>query len=140
VVSRRTAGAVSALAAAVLLPACSGARAGTAAPPVRNVDLVAHYSHFSESQITVKRGTILRFVMHNDDPIDHELIVGDQALQDRHELGTEAKHPARPGEMSVPAHSTGATQVSFDQPGTYTFACHLPGHYAYGMHGTITVT
>ena len=88
---------------------------------------------------SVAGGTTVRIIVRNTDPIDHELIVGDQAVQDRHELGTEAKHGARPGEISVPAHSAAATQIQLDQPGTYVFACHLPGHFAYGMHGTITV-
>jgi uncharacterized cupredoxin-like copper-binding protein len=31
------------------------------------------------------------------------------------------------------------TFVVLDQPGTLTFACHLPGHVAYGMVGEIEV-
>ena len=55
------------------------------------------------------------------------------------ERGTEARHPPRPGEVSIPSGTTAETTLQLSQPGTYTFACHLPGHYAYGMHGTITV-
>jgi uncharacterized cupredoxin-like copper-binding protein len=32
------------------------------------------------------------------------------------------------------------TSVTFDEPGTIRFICHLPGHEAYGMVGTITIT
>ena len=34
----------------------------------------------------------------------------------------------------------GETFYRFDQPGRVLFACHFPGHYAYGMRGWITVT
>jgi uncharacterized cupredoxin-like copper-binding protein len=107
--------------------------------PVRRVELTAHYSHWSLGGLTVRAGTVVDFLAHNADPIDHELIVGDQAVQDRHERGTEARHPPRPGEVSIPAGTTAETAIELSVPGTYIFACHLPGHYAYGMHGTITV-
>jgi uncharacterized cupredoxin-like copper-binding protein len=33
----------------------------------------------------------------------------------------------------------GLTFYRFTQPGPLMYACHLPGHFAYGMHGTIDV-
>jgi uncharacterized cupredoxin-like copper-binding protein len=138
-VKRRLAAAAALLAAAAGAAACGPADASTQ-HGVKTVELRAHYSHWSLSRLHVRPGQVVRFVVHNDDPIDHELIVGDQALQDRHERGTEAKHPPRPGEISVPAGSTVETMVVFANPGAATFACHLPGHYAYGMHGTITIS
>jgi uncharacterized cupredoxin-like copper-binding protein len=32
------------------------------------------------------------------------------------------------------------TTVTFTKPGTYLYICHLPGHEAYGMVGTLLVT
>jgi uncharacterized cupredoxin-like copper-binding protein len=128
--------------AAVALAAVGGtaqASPSAASAPVRRVELTAHYSHWSVAGLTVKAGTVLDFVAHNTDPIDHELIVGNQAVQDRHERGTEARHPPRPGEVSIAAGTTAETAIELSVPGTYIFACHIPGHYAYGMHGTITV-
>ena len=56
-----------------------------------------------------------------------------------HEEGTEAHHAPRQGEISVPAGTTRATTVVLDDRGPYTlFGCHLPGHYRYGMVGTIS--
>ncbi|HEX2179380.1 MAG TPA: plastocyanin/azurin family copper-binding protein, partial [Actinomycetota bacterium] len=75
----------------------------------------------------------------NDDPIDHEFILGDQAVQDRHESGTEAHHGAIPTEVSVPAGETVETTVRFDQQETLILGCHLPGHYAYGMKARVVV-
>jgi uncharacterized cupredoxin-like copper-binding protein len=80
------------------------------------------------------------FVLVNDDPIDHEWIVGDAAVHARHRTGTEPHHGARPTEVSIPALSTLETTVTFPQPGIFAYICHLPGHEAYGMTGLVTVT
>lgn len=45
-----------------------------------------------------------------------------------------------PTEVSVPAGTAAATTVTFNEPGTFLFVCHLPGHEAYGMVGTLRVT
>ena len=82
----------------------------------------------------------MTFVIRNADPIDHEWIVGDAALHERHRTGTEPAHDQRPTEVSVDALQERRTTVTFPTPGTYTFVCHLPGHEAYGMTGTLTVT
>ena len=44
-----------------------------------------------------------------------------------------------PGEVSIPPHETGVTTYSFHAPGKVLFACHLPGHFAYGMKGYVIV-
>ena len=42
--------------------------------------------------------------------------------------------------MSVPAGTTQVTTYTFPATtGQLIFACHLPGHYAFGMHGTVTI-
>ena len=127
--------------AAVGATACGTASAdpGSADPVLRTVNVTIHYSHFDPSSFSFPPGTTVRFVVRNTDPIDHEFIVGDQAVQDAHESGTEAYHPPRPGEMTVPAGTTRATIVTFARSGALIFGCHLPGHYAYGMHGAIRV-
>jgi uncharacterized cupredoxin-like copper-binding protein len=107
-------------------------------PAVRTVTIVIHHSHFSVAHLEMHEGSLVRFVVRNTDPIDHELIIGDEAVQDAHEHGTEVQHH-RPGEVSVPAETTASTIYLFDRPGSLLFACHLPGHFAYGMHGTIRV-
>ncbi len=106
----------------------------------RVIELTIHHSRFDKSTVSVRRGELVRFVVHNTDPILHELIVGHAAVQLRHEKGTEPFHPPKPGEVSVPAVTSASTtyRASGDQPITY--ACHLPGHFAYGMHGVVRVT
>ena len=97
-------------------------RAG--APPTgdgtREVRIVVHHSRFELPTVAVAPGETVRFVLENSDPIDHEFIVGDAQVQLAHERGTEAHHAPRPKKTTL-------------------FGCHLPGHYAYGMVGTIEI-
>jgi uncharacterized cupredoxin-like copper-binding protein len=115
------------------------ASAGAAADPT-TVEIRIHFSRFIPSTVTVPAGRPITFVLSNEDPIDHEWIVGDSALHDRHRTGTEPSHTSRPTEVSIDALGQRTTTVTFDKPGAYTFICHLPGHEAYGMTGTVTVT
>ncbi len=113
---------------------CAGASAST------TVEIVARYSGFEPPSVTVAAGQPVHFLLRNEDPIDHEWIVGDEAVHQAHRDGTEPAHGERPTEQSVPALSLVRTTVTFDKPGRYRFVCHLPGHEAYGMAGTVVVT
>jgi uncharacterized cupredoxin-like copper-binding protein len=120
----------------------SGIVAGTIArsnDPVV-VAITIHYSHYEPATVTVPVGRPVTFVITNTDPIDHEWIVGDAATHERHRTGTEPVHGARPTEVTIPALSEKRTTVTFASPGSQQFICHLPGHEAYGMVGTVTVT
>lgn len=137
---RRVAGVVAVALAAAMASGATAmvALAGAAGP--REVSIDIRYSRFSMQRIEVAPGETVRFVLVNRDPIAHEFIVGDARMQLVHEPGTEAHHPPRPGEISIPAGTTRATTITFaqDPPVSYTlFGCHLPGHYAYGMTGAI---
>jgi uncharacterized cupredoxin-like copper-binding protein len=134
--------AVAALGLAIATALGAAVLAGTVArsnEPVV-IDLTIHYSRFEPASISVPAGRPVTFVLHNADPIDHEWIVGDEALHERHRAGTEPVHDARPTEVSIGALTERSTTVTFAQPATLTFICHLPGHEAYGMTGTLTVT
>jgi uncharacterized cupredoxin-like copper-binding protein len=116
-----------------------GGVAGASSPP-NAVEIVIRHSHFEPSAIRVPAGVPVTITIRNDDPIDHEWIVGDQALHERHRTGTEAYHDARPTEVTIPAVDSRTTVVTFPAVTGWTFACHLPGHEAYGMVGTVTIT
>lgn len=116
----------------------AAATSGATEPVLVTIDV--RYSHFEPSLVTVPTGRPVTFVLVNGDPIDHEWIVGDAALHARHRTGTEPVHASRPTEVSLDAGSTTRTTVTFATPGTLTFVCHLPGHEAYGMTGTLRVT
>jgi uncharacterized cupredoxin-like copper-binding protein len=106
----------------------------------RVVDIPIHYSHYERPEVTVRAGDLVTFVLRNTDPIDHEWIVGDAAVHERHRTGTEPVHGSRPTEVTIPAGETRQTTITFRTPGTYLYICHLPGHEAFGMVGTLIVT
>ena len=97
------------------------------------------YSAFSTTEVVATAGVPITIVLVNDDPIDHEWLVGDTAFHERHRTGNETNHGASPTERSVPIGTTVTTTVTFRDPGEYRFICHLPGHEAYGMVGTVRV-
>jgi uncharacterized cupredoxin-like copper-binding protein len=103
------------------------------------VRLDIEHSLFAPERLRVVEGTRVRFVIVNGDPLHHELIVGPPDVHARHATGTEAEHPSIPGEVSVDLNARAVTTYTFDEPGEVEFACHLPGHYEHGMHGTVEV-
>ena len=103
------------------------------------VQVDVEHSLFEPERLRVVEGTRVRFVVVNGDPIAHELIVGPPDVHARHADGAEAEHPSIPGEVSVGANGTAITTFTFDEAGTFEFACHLPGHYEHGMHGEVEV-
>lgn len=110
-----------------------------AAPSIQTVHLVIRHSTYLPSELALPAGTTVKFVIHNTDPIDHELIVGSRTVQIRHEAGTEPTHGIVPGEITIPAGESAITTYRFRGRGVYLMGCHLPGHFAYGMRGTIRV-
>jgi uncharacterized cupredoxin-like copper-binding protein len=97
------------------------------------------HSRFEPEEVHVVQGTKVRFLVDNGDPIGHELITGPPSVHRKHEQGSEARHPTRAGEVSVGPGDLAMTTYEFDDVGEFEFACHLPGHYAFGMHGVIVV-
>ncbi|MGH2808113.1 MAG: cupredoxin domain-containing protein [Actinomycetota bacterium] len=116
-----------------------GACAPAPAAATRTITIEIEHSAFQPQTIDVQRGTVVVFVIENTDPIAHEFILGDEAVQDRHEKGTEAHHGAKPGEVSIASGETETTTYEFTESGTLIFGCHLPGHYDYGMRGTVRI-
>lgn len=130
-------------AAAGILLAAAVAGSGVARRPEdpvpQTITLTMHHSGFRPAHFTVRRGTTVRFVITNTDPIDHEFILGDEAIQRRHESGTEPAHGAIPGEVSVSGGGTAETTYTFPRSGLLLIGCHAPGHYGYGMRGWVRV-
>jgi uncharacterized cupredoxin-like copper-binding protein len=108
-------------------------------PGLVTVEVVMHHSRFAVSEIRVYEGTLVRFEVVNRDPIHHEFIVGPESVHAAHETGHDQHHPPVPGEVSVKPGERGLTTYRFDRAGTVAFACHLPGHLAFGMAGQVEV-
>lgn len=129
------------IAAAGLAGGGSTGGGGGGPAPVLTVHLTARYSRFTPAAVDVPAGSTVRFVIENRDPIDHEFIVGPRETHQRHEVGREAHHHGDvSGEISAPAGETvSTTWTAPTTPGPVTFACHLPGHLAYGMTGVVNL-
>jgi plastocyanin len=115
------------------------AAAGDEPEPVTNATITIHFSRFQPGELTVPAGVPVTFALVNQDPIEHEWIVGDESVHARHRTGTEPRHDQVPTEVTIGAFETKYTTITLDKPGTYTYICHLPGHEAYGMKGTVKV-
>ena len=114
--------------------------AGPGEAGVRTVVVTMRHTRFEPAEIRVTAGTTVRFVVRNADPIDHEFILGDAAVHARHRVGREAHHDGSvPGEVSVPSGGSILTSYRFDHRGQVAYICHLPGHEAYGMVGSVDV-
>ena len=127
------------LGAAILVAALPAAVLAASRMP-RTVEIDIHYSHYSPDRVQVPLGVPVTFVIRNDDPIDHEWIVGDAAVHAYHRASAEALHSGDPTAVSVPALSTVRTTITFSTAGQLAFICHLPGHEAYGMVGWVTIS
>ncbi len=112
---------------------------GDPGPPQDEIAITIEHSAFRPSSLTVEEGSSVTFVIRNTDPIDHEFILGDEEVQQIHEEGTEAHHGAKPGEISIPAGEERTTTYTFEHEGELIYGCHLPGHYDFGMKGTVKV-
>jgi uncharacterized cupredoxin-like copper-binding protein len=101
---------------------------------------------FDPDALTVKQGETVAFVIHNGSVVDHEFVIGDEAVQAEHETemanGDEAAMDdmnGRPFAVDIPAGETRTLVYTFDETGTLIFGCLVPGHYGAGMRGTISV-
>jgi uncharacterized cupredoxin-like copper-binding protein len=109
----------------------------------RTIMFEAHDSmRFSPSEIRVKQGETIRFVIENPDKLMHEMVIGTmQELKEHAEL--MKKFPDMEHEEPHMAHvAPGQTEEivwTFNRPGTFHFACLIAGHFEAGMVGRIIV-
>jgi uncharacterized cupredoxin-like copper-binding protein len=131
---------IRAVVAAIVLAA--GVFAATACDgedrPLEHV-IEIHFSRFDPETITVPAGKPVTFTLRNNDPIEHEWIVGPEEIHEAHRTGDHALHDAIPTEVTLPAFSVRLTTVTFAEKGEFAFICHLPGHEEYGMRGLVRV-
>ena len=95
------------------------------ATAAQRVTVVAHDSmRFEPVAITVRAGQPVQLTLDNRGMLVHDFILGEG-------VPTPVKVEARPGQGA-------SATFTVERPGTYTFACTVPGHGAAGMTGTIT--
>lgn len=135
-------------AALLLLTACGGgdAAGGGGDGEVRTIEIRAlDELAFEPSEVKVEVGETVRFVVTNAGQLPHEFVLGDEDVQEAHEMaaGVGMEH----GDATVEAMAAltlepGATSdvtVTFDEPGEILYGCHVPGHYEGGMVGKVIV-
>ncbi len=123
-----------------------GTDAASLALPDRTIRIEASdQMRFSPDAVTVREGETVAFVVENTGEAPHELVIGDERVQAEHEAGMAADegHDETgdvPNAVEVEPGETATLVYTFDEPGSVLYGCHVPGHYAAGMKGTITVT
>ena len=118
---------------ALVASACGGSEASSLQT------IAIHYSQFEQQELTVPAGKPVRLMLRNQDPIAHEWIIGAEDVHARHRTGTEPYHDSIPTEVTILPYENKQTTIVFEEPGEYKYVCHLPGHEAYGMVGTLHV-
>ena len=122
---------------------------GTPSSP-RTIDIAMTGLAFEPANIDVSEGETIRFVFTNNDPIRHEAVVGDEAVQEEHEVemaamggmdmtGMDMGGADEPPSVVVDPATSGDLVVTFDQAGKTVIGCHEPGHWTGGMRFDVTV-
>ena len=113
---------------------------------------------YQPASIMVPAGHRVTFAVHNAGRLPHEFILGDRATQLDHERQMQAMpaggehlhaHTHGPDDhamadtdgagLTVPPGQTRRLTWTFHDPGVVLYGCHVLGHWAAGMRGTILV-
>ncbi len=97
---------------------------------------------FTPSDVVIKRGETVKFVVSNSGKQLHEMVLGTaQELQEHAEL--MKKFPTMEHADANMAHvkpgAKGEIVWQFNKAGEYQFACLIPGHFEAGMVGKVVV-
>jgi uncharacterized cupredoxin-like copper-binding protein len=97
---------------------------------------------YSHSQIRVRQGETVTFVVSNNGKLMHELVIGTEDKLKKH-AELMRNHPGMEHEEPYMAHVKpgGKERITwtFTKPGTFMYGCLVPGHFESGMKGTIVV-
>ena len=117
--------------------------AGDAKDAKRTIEIaMTDDMRFTPSNIEVKQGETVKFVVRNKGKVLHEMVIGDKKTLDEH-AALMAKFPNmehdEPYMSHVAAGQEGTLVWNFNRAGDFDFACLIPGHYQAGMVGKIKV-
>lgn len=97
---------------------------------------------FKPNKVQFKTGETVRFVVHNDGKIRHEMVIGTLDELKEHEAmmrnNPGMKHD-EPNMISLAPGKQSQIIWQFDRAGSFEFACLQPGHFEAGMFGRIKV-
>jgi uncharacterized cupredoxin-like copper-binding protein len=97
---------------------------------------------FTPERIEVHKGETIRFELHNDGKLRHELVLGEPEALRRHaammQMMPDMQHSG-PNMASLAPGERGQLIWKFTRAGTVTFACLQSGHLEAGMKGAVAV-
>lgn len=116
---------------------------GVAAKVTRTIQVdMSNGMRFKPSDIQVKRGETIRFVLKNTDSVKHEFSLGTpQELLEHYEVMKkfpDMEHD-EPNKISLAPGKQGEIIWQFTKAGTVDFACLHVGHFDAGMKGQVKV-
>lgn len=119
---------------------------GDPAKPFRTVDLKMQEENgamsYAPAKIEVALGEQVKFVLTNSGELDHEFMLDTIEHNAKHKIAMqknpEMEHDDPNGKRLQPKASA-EILWRFTKPGTFEFACLIPGHYEAGMHGQVVV-
>ena len=120
-------------------------RQGDPADADRTVEITQLDSlRFEPSEVAVDMGETVTFNVTNDGQIPHEFVLGDDMIQQEHESDMQEMYgemmPDESNAITVEPGETSSLTWIFTEAGTVEFGCHISGHFAGGMVGTIEVS
>ena len=116
-------------------------------PVVRTIEVTMKETEdakmlFEPNKVEIKRGEQVKFVLKNHGSVDHEFMLDSLQNNAKHKVAMQQnpdmEHDDPNGKRLTPK---GSNEIvwRFTKPGTFEFACLIPGHYESGMHGTVVV-
>lgn len=97
---------------------------------------------FEPNRIEIKRGEQVKFVLKNHGSVDHEFMLDSVENNAKHKIQMERNPDMEhddPNGKRLASKDSNEIVWRFSKPGTFEFACLIPGHYESGMHGTVVV-
>lgn len=128
-------------------PSYSAGRPGDPKKPARIVLVTMRETSdgrmiYEPRKLDVKRGEQVRFILTNVGEIPHEFVIASAEDNLKHaemmKNNPDMKHE-EPNVKMLDAKKKAELVWQFSKPGTFEFACLIPGHREAGMTGTIVV-
>ena len=93
-------------------------------------------------KVDVRAGEQIRFTLKNTGKVPHEFVLDTVENNAKHKAEMQ-KNPDMehddPNARRLAVSKGGEILWQFTKPGTFEFACLIPGHYESGMKGTVVV-
>lgn len=122
--------------------AASPGNPGNSAQVSRTIEVTMEDNRFKPSEINVKQGETIKFMLKNTGKKKHEMVIGTPEELDKHakmmKKFPDMEHSDEPNMITVDPGKTGELIWQFTEAGTVNFECPLPGH-SKGMRGTVLV-